>query len=65
MPIFHLPLRGSQSNLFIFEIIKPDTNSAPLLPILLQSKAETRYVHGMGALRHQIRAPQSGPTLHE
>ena len=43
MSIFHLPLRGSQSNHFIFQMKKPDTNSGPLLPILLHSKAETRY----------------------
>jgi len=45
MSTFHLPLRGSQSNHFIFHK-RPDTNSGPLLPILLHSKAETRYVHG-------------------
>jgi len=49
MSIFHLPLRGSQGNHFIFQLEKPDTNSGPLLSILLHSKAETRYVHGMGA----------------
>jgi len=49
MSICHLPLRGSQSNHFIFQMKKPDTNSGPLLAILLHSKAETRYVHGMGA----------------
>jgi len=46
-----LPLRGSQSNHFIFQMKRPDTNSGPLLPIVLHSKAETRYVHGMGAFR--------------
>jgi len=49
MSTFHLPLKGSQSNHFIFQMKKPDTNSGPLFPILLHSKAETRYVHGMGA----------------
>ena len=49
MSTFHLPLRGSQSNHFIFQMKKPDTDSGPLFPILLHSKAETRYVHGMGA----------------
>jgi len=34
---------------FIFQMKQPDTKSGPLLPILLHSKAETRYVHGMGA----------------
>ena len=51
MSIFHLPVSGSQSNYFIFQMKKPDTDSGPLLPILLHSKAETRYVHGMGALQ--------------
>ena len=50
MSTFHLPLRGSQSSHFIFHMKKPDTNSGPLFPILLHSKAETRYVHGMGAM---------------
>jgi len=49
MSTFYLPLRGSQSNHFIFQMKKPDTNSGPLFPILLHSKAETKYVHGMGA----------------
>ena len=49
MSTFHLPLRGSQSNHFIFQMKKPDTNSSPIIPILMHSKAETRYVHCMGA----------------
>ena len=67
--IFHLPLRGSQRNHFIFQMKQPDKNSGPLFPILLHSKAETRYVHGLGA-RPRARAelapapPPRGFTLH-
>jgi len=62
MSNFHLPLRGSQSNHFIFQMKRPDTNSGPLLPIVLHSKAETRYVHGMGAAAgpHTMHIPESG-----
>jgi len=49
MPIFHLPLRGFRSDHFIFQMKEPDTNSVPLVPIVLHSKVEKTYVHGMGA----------------
>jgi len=69
MSIFHLPLGGSQRNHSIFQMKKPVKNNGPLLPILLHSKAETRYVHGLGA-RPRARAelapapPPRGFTLH-
>jgi len=49
MSIFHLPLRGSRRDHFIFQMKEPDTNCVPVVPILLHSKAEETFVHGMGA----------------